>query len=277
MAVRGIDVSLYQGNIDFSKVKASGIDTVIIRTSWGANNTDSKAVTNIKNALAAGLRVGVYHFVYALDEAHVKANAERFASIVKPYAKDITMGCWCDWEGDSDSYANKNGISFTKDRRTDMIKLFCEECKRLGLPKVGVYLNPDYLKNKVNDLSMYPLWLACYSSARPTSWPCVMWQYADNGRVDGISGKVDMNEIYDEPTKTTKARPIVIPNMRGEAVAEMQRALIAKGYSCGVTGADGIYGNATKQALGAYQAEHAECGAVDYKCGPKTWASLLKA
>ena len=70
-------------------------------------------------------------------------------------------------------------------------------------------------------------------------------------------------------------KPLIIFGMRGEEVAEMQRALIRKGYSCGKTGADGIYGNATKQALGAYQADHVECGAVDYKCGSKTWTSLL--
>ena len=63
--------------------------------------------------------------------------------------------------------------------------------------------------------------------------------------------------------------------MRGEEVAEMQRLLISHGYSCGKTGADGIYGAKTKEALGAYQAEHPECGPVDYKCGPKTWGSLL--
>jgi len=68
-------------------------------------------------------------------------------------------------------------------------------------------------------------------------------------------------------------RPVIIFNMRGESVAEMQRALIAKGYSCGRTGADGIYGKATKEALGAYQADNGLD--VDYKCGPKTWASLL--
>lgn len=80
---------------------------------------------------------------------------------------------------------------------------------------------------------------------------------------------------WGEKQPATVKRPVIIFGMRGEEVAEMQRALIRKGYSCGKTGADGIYGNATKQALGAYQAEHAECGSVDYKCGPKTWASLL--
>lgn len=81
--------------------------------------------------------------------------------------------------------------------------------------------------------------------------------------------KYDWEEVPATPVK----HPVVIFNMRGEAVAEMQRALIAKGYSCGRTGADGIYGKATKEALGAFQADNGLD--VDYKCGPKTWASLL--
>lgn len=72
------------------------------------------------------------------------------------------------------------------------------------------------------------------------------------------------------------SRPIIRYGAKGERVAEMQRALIAKGYSCGKYGADGNYGNATKEALGNYQADHKECGSVDYVCGPKTWASLLE-
>lgn len=79
---------------------------------------------------------------------------------------------------------------------------------------------------------------------------------------------------YDwEEVMPKTSHPVIIFNMRGEAVAEMQRALIAKGYSCGTKGADGIYGLATKEALGNYQADHDLD--VDYKCGPKTWASLL--
>ena len=80
---------------------------------------------------------------------------------------------------------------------------------------------------------------------------------------------------YDWKEKKPVKKPLIIFGMRGEEVAEMQRALISKGYSCGSKGADGIYGNDTRQALGAYQADHKECGSVDYKCGPKTWASLL--
>lgn len=82
-------------------------------------------------------------------------------------------------------------------------------------------------------------------------------------------------DFEEQPKVVVINKPVIIYNMRGEAVAKMQRALIAKGYSCGAKGADGIYGQATKNALGAYQADHTECGSVDFKCGPKTWASLL--
>lgn len=78
---------------------------------------------------------------------------------------------------------------------------------------------------------------------------------------------------WEKPTETTSTKPVVAYGARGENVAEMQRALIQHGYSCGPKGADGIYGMATKEALGAYQADHNLT--VDYMCGPKTWASLL--
>lgn len=275
---KGIDVSQYQGVINWSLVKGAGIDTVIIRCGWGMNNIDTKAVANIKGAVAAGLNVGVYWFLYGTTEEHMEKNASRFLEVVGPYMKDIKKGFWADWEGDSDSYAKKCGVTLSKNDRTNLIEVFCDECKHLGMKDVGVYLNPDYLKTKVNDLTKkYPLWLACYSSKRPSSWNPVMWQYADNGSVPGISGMVDMNEVYDgiEQKQTQKARPVVKEGMTGEFVKEMQSLLIKKGYSCGKTGADGVFGKNTKAALGAYQVDHIECGPVDFMCGPKTWASLL--
>ena len=86
-------------------------------------------------------------------------------------------------------------------------------------------------------------------------------------------GRVSLANQVATAIRGTNVKPVVAYGARGENVAEMQRALIQHGYSCGPKGADGIYGMATKEALGAYQTDHNLT--VDYMCGPKTWASLL--
>jgi GH25 family lysozyme M1 (1,4-beta-N-acetylmuramidase) len=279
--VKGIDVSRHQGKIDWQAVKKSGVQGVIIQMSYGWTHVDSQALYNIQEALKNGLKVGVYHFIYAYSDKQVLDNACLFYDTCKPYLNQITLGCWADWEYDSDDWAAKNGHALNKSERTRFVKLFCEKCRAQGMKGVGIYANLDYLKNKFNDISEYPLWFAYYSSShtRPEGIKCVIWQDSDKGHVNGISGNVDTDEFYSSPTvytkPTTVTHRVIRFGMSGEDVAEMQRALISKGYSCGKTGADGKYGNMTKEALGNYQRDHVECGSVDFICGPKTWASLL--
>lgn len=192
---KGIDVSKHNGTIDWKKVKAAGIDFAIIRAGYGYTYTDPYFKYNIENALANGIKVGVYWFIYALSIDETIKNANKFHSIIAPYAKDISMKVWCDFEYDSDNYANKHGIAFSKENRTAMVKAFNERLKALGYD-VGVYANRDYLRYKFNDLSEYPLWYALYSSTKDRD--CLMWQHTSKGKVDGISGNVDMNYLYTE-------------------------------------------------------------------------------
>lgn len=267
---RGIDVSQYQGAINWAKVKESGISTVIVRCGWGQNNIDKRAAENIQGAINAGLSVGVYWFIYGLDEAGIANNALKFYEVVKPFTEHITAGYWCDWEGDTDAYANKNGVKFTKAQRTDLIKVFCGVLTSHGLDKVGVYLNPDYLRTKVNDLSEFPLWLACYSAKKPTSWPCVMWQYSSKGTIDGIEGNVDLNEVYfDAPTpepvptpeRTISGMPILRKGSRGKAVQIWQIIVDAQ--------PDGIFGDITQQRTIHFQTVHGI--QIDGIVGNESW------
>ena len=273
---RGIDVSQYQGNIDFVKVKDSGIDTVIIRCGWGQNNIDKKAVDNLKAAINAGLKVGAYWFIYGLKEEDIANNALRFYEVIKPYQEYITAGYWCDWEGDTDAYAEKNGVKFTKAQRTTLIRLFCQVLNSHGLEGVGVYLNPDYLKNKANDLSEWPLWLACYSEVRPSKWDCVMWQYSSKGTVNGISGNVDLNEVYfDAPTpepvptveRTITGMPILRKGSRGKAVQIWQIIVDAQ--------PDGIFGSITEQRTKYFQEQQGI--EKDGIVGPISWNKGINA
>lgn len=196
MSIKGIDVSKHQGNITWSKVKESGeVDFAIIRAGYGYTYQDPNFEQNIKGAVENGIKAGIYWFIYALNVEEAVKNADKCHSIIAPYIKDITMKVWCDFEYDSDAYAQKNGVTFTKEDRTSMVKAFCERMKELGY-EVGVYANRDYLKNKFNDVSEYPLWYALYNTEKDRA--CLAWQYSSKGSVAGINGNVDMNVWYGE-------------------------------------------------------------------------------
>lgn len=190
--IKLIDVSVHQGNIDFKRVKAAGIVGVIIRAGYGKNNIDKRFKENIRHALAAGLKVGIYWFSYAYTTEMARKEAEYCLQAIKGY--NVTLPVFFDWEYDSMSYAQKNGVKPTKNLITQMYGTFCKTIKKAGY-KAGYYDNPDYLKNHVNqdELKGYYFWLAHYTSKR--SMVCDIWQYSDKGRVDGINGAVDMNEL----------------------------------------------------------------------------------
>lgn len=207
---KGIDVSNYQGNIDWSKVKSDGIEFVIIRAGWGKNSVDAKFKTYIENAIKQDLNIGIYWFLYGKTEADVIANAVKCDSVIKPYKDKINMKVWADWEYDSDNYCK----GLNKTTRTKWVKAFCNKLTSLGY-KTGIYANPDYIKNKFNDISDYPLWLAYYSSTKGSYNPLI-WQHSSKGRVNGISGNVDMDIYYGEEianNKTVVQVPVTQPMM----------------------------------------------------------------
>lgn len=274
--MKGIDVSKYQGNINWAKVKAAGIEFVIIRAGYGKSTVDSKFVRNIEGAIAEGLHVGVYWFIYGISELDMFRNAKKFHETIAPYKDQIDMKVWCDFEYDTDRYANKQGKTFTKAERTALVEYFCKYMSDYGYD-VGVYANPDYLKNKFNDLSEYPLWLAYYSSSKGSYNP-FMWQHTSKGAVAGISGNVDMNICYEAigedaepvnpypvPTRTLKR---TYPTMKGDDVKWLQTELSA--YNLSV---DGSFGGKTLAAVKDYQLRHGLD--VDGKVGPATRKALL--
>lgn len=208
MKMNGIDVSLYQGNIDFNKVKASGIDFVIIRAGWGQSGTDTKFTQNIKGALSAGLKVGAYWFIYAKNENHLCNNIAMCHATLNSWKDKLEMGVWCDWEYDSDRYRP----NLTKEERTKWVKMFIDGMNARGY-KCGLYANPDYINNYFNykvdnkpSLWKYPLWLAWYGVNENTAmkYNPTMWQSKSTGRVDGINGNVDIDTYYGEVQNVEK-------------------------------------------------------------------------
>ena len=273
MESKGIDVSNYQGKIDWAKVKADGINFVIIRAGWGKTNVDPKFRANIEGAVSAGLDVGIYWFLYAKNENDIVLNAKKCYETIEPYRKAITLKVWADWEYDSDKYCP----GLTKAKRTEWVKKFCSEMTKYAYD-TGIYANPDYIQSKFNDISDYPLWLAYYATSKGKYNP-FMWQYSSKGQVNGIVSKVDMDICYGEVQSSNPAPapqknyPTIRSGSSGEYVKLLQSILKEKGYDCGAI--DGIFGPKTYKAVTRFQRD-CKTLVIDGIVGPKTWAELTK-
>ena len=186
-----IDVSTWQGSIDFNKVKSAGYDYVIIRAGYGKEKSqkDNMFETNYKKAKSAGLKVGAYWFSYAMSPSTATAEADACLSCIK--GKKFELPVYYDME-------YQPAMSTSNSNYTKMAVNFCNKLKSNGF-KSGVYSSAsvyDYLLNRTtlknNGIS---IWNAEWY-IKP-SITCDVWQYSDNGRINGISTNVDLNYIYD--------------------------------------------------------------------------------
>ncbi|MBQ7657419.1 MAG: Ig-like domain-containing protein [Butyrivibrio sp.] len=192
----GIDVSKWNGNIDWNKVKSSGVNFVIIRcgyrgSSAGALIEDPKFRANIKGAQAAGLRVGVYFFSQAVNEVEAVEEASMCINLCKGYS--LSFPIYIDVEG-----SNGRGDTISASQRTANIKAFCGTIQNGGY-RAGVYSNKTWFTKNINTASLtnYKIWLAQYAAnVSYTATRYDMWQYTSKGSVSGISGNVDMNILY---------------------------------------------------------------------------------
>ena len=186
-----IDVSTWQGSIDFNKVKSAGYNYVIIRAGYGKEKSqkDNMFETNYKNAKSAGLKVGAYWFSYAMSPSTATAEADACLSCIK--GKKFELPVYYDME-------YQPAMSTSNSNYTKMAVNFCNKLKSNGF-KSGVYSSAsvyDYLLNRTtlknNGIS---IWNAEWYIKPSIS--CDVWQYSDNGRINGISTNVDLNYIYD--------------------------------------------------------------------------------
>ena len=191
----GIDVSKWNGTIDWNAVKNSGISYVIIRcgyrgSSEGTLVVDPKYETNIKGASAAGLKVGVYFFTQAVNEVEAVEEASMVLELVKNYK--LSYPIFLDVEG-----SGGRGDKIDKATRTAVCKAFCQTIQNSGYT-AGIYANKSWLETKIDadSLSSYKIWLAQYAAAPTYKGRYNIWQYRSTGNVSGISGNVDMNISY---------------------------------------------------------------------------------
>lgn len=192
----GIDVSKWNGSIDWNAVRNSGVSYVIIRCGYRGSSTgalieDPKFASNIKGAKAAGLKVGVYFFSQAVNEVEAVEEASMTINLVKGYGLNLPV--FLDVEA-----SGGRGDSINAATRTAVCKAFCATIQNSGY-SAGIYANKTWLTSYINtgSLTNYKIWLAQYASSPSyTATRYDLWQYSSKGRISGISGNVDMNISY---------------------------------------------------------------------------------
>lgn len=191
----GIDVSKFNGSIDWNKVRNSGVSYVIIRCGFRGSTSgglieDSKFRENIKGATAAGLKVGVYFFTQAVNEVEAVEEASMTLNMISGYK--ISYPVFLDVET-----SGGRGDRIDAATRTAVINAFCKTIANSGYT-AGVYANKTWLNSKFNPggLGNAKIWLAQYNTTPTYSGRYNLWQYTSKGKVNGISGNVDMNLSY---------------------------------------------------------------------------------
>ena len=190
---QGIDVSMWQGNIDFNAVKNSGIEAVYIRSSEGTGYIDPYFKTNYEKAKENGIKVGFYHYVTARSTDEAINEAKFFVSVINGLSPDMRLAMDFENFGDLNVY-EINEIS----------KVFLETLKSESGKDVVIYSDAYNARSVFSQelANIYPIWVADYFVEEPedngkwNSW--VGFQYSDEGRINGISGNVDLDKYTDE-------------------------------------------------------------------------------
>lgn len=194
MEIRGIDVSAYNGGIDYKKVADSGVRVAILRITERGNITDPTFENNYRGFRENGIKVGVYKYSYALSEAEADEEAQAVLDVLNKRALDFPVFYDMEWSRQR---------SLPAAAVTAIVRRFCTRISDAGyLP--GIYCNMDWYRNVLNVQALpYDYWLASYpyndrgvivESLRPSVG--IGWQYSSKGQVPGISGYTDLNVFY---------------------------------------------------------------------------------
>ncbi|MGN0593151.1 MAG: glycoside hydrolase family 25 protein, partial [Ruminococcus sp.] len=189
--MRGIDVSVYQGNVDWMAVKNSGIDFAIIRAGYGKylNQEDKYFDINMKNAQAAGIDCGAYWFSYATTPEDAIQEADVCYEIIKDYQFEYPI-CF--------DYETSAQYGLSPEQSTAVINAFCKRMESYGY-YVSLYSFVSFLNTRIETSVMneYDLWIAHHGVSVPSfTRNHGMWQYSSSGIVPGVSTPVDMNYAY---------------------------------------------------------------------------------
>ena len=188
---RGIDVSEWQGDIDFARVKEAGIEVVYIRAGQGFSYEDAQFERNYEQAKRYGFKIGVYHYMTARSVEDARTQAQFFVSLISGKQIDCKLAM------DFESFGSLN-----RSQINEIALAYMDEVKRLSGKEVVVYSNTydaTYVFN--SEVAKEPLWVAQYGVIEPQdnghweNW--VGYQYSSTGRVSGINGNVDLDRFTD--------------------------------------------------------------------------------
>ena len=193
--ILGLDISKWNGDIDWQAVKDADIEFVIIRAGYGTNYVDPYFKQNIEAAIDNDLLIGVYWFSYAHTYQQAKFEADKCYKTIKKYKDNITLPVFWDFEYDSVNYANRNGHSISKKLASGMADTFCTNIKNKGF-EAGIYTNIDYANNYFTKdvLNKYHTWIAQWTSKCTYKGNYIIWQCTDNFKINGR--RFDLNRFY---------------------------------------------------------------------------------
>ena len=198
--IRDIDVSKWQGEIDWKKVKAAGIKFAMIRLGYGSSKGDACGLDgyfekNVKNAIAAGIDIGCYFYSYATSVAAAKKEAAYVINVLQKYKGVFTYPVAFDLE-------DKTQQGLGKQVLTDMVIAFGDAIEKAGF-YCSLYSNPSWMKSYLDAdrVKRFDLWLAHWTDKTNYAGAYGMWQNSSSGKVNGINGNVDTDFAYkDYPT-----------------------------------------------------------------------------
>ena len=202
--INGIDISKWQGDIDWQKVKVAGIKFAMIRLGYGSADgstcgLDGYFEKNVANAVKAGVDIGCYFYSYATSVAAAKKEAAYVISVLQKYKGVFTYPVAFDLEDKTQQGLGKTVL-------TDMVIAFGDAIEKAGF-YCSLYSNLDWLKNRLDDsrLKRFDHWLAQWASAPTYDGAFGMWQNSSKDSVNGISGNVDTDIAYKDYPSVIKS------------------------------------------------------------------------
>ncbi len=201
-ATFGIDVSQHQGNIDWNRVKADGVEFAIIRAGYrgyetGVIHQDSKFLENIRGAQEVGIDIGVYFYSQAINEVEAQEEADFVLGLLSENEITPVYPVVFDWEfvGDEDPARTDN---LSPELMNKCCVTFCNAIKNAGYTPMYYTVVKDALfKYDLTELAEYDMWLAEYCRATEFIYDFKMWQYSCSGVIDGIDALVDLNLYFE--------------------------------------------------------------------------------
>lgn len=204
MSIKGLDVSQFQGEIDWEKVKAAGYRFAMLRAGYGYNTIDKQFRRNASECNRIGLPIGAYWFCYAYSPEKAVREADGCMKTIADYRLDYPV-CY-DIEQASADYVKKQGVSFTPSLARSVVRSFCNRLEEKGWFAM-FYTNRNFLDTYLNQslIRRYAFWYARYTDSFDGT-DCGIWQYTSTGKVPGISGNTDLDIAYiDYPSVIRRA------------------------------------------------------------------------